>query len=173
MDVNTMLSFAAVLVSLISLGFTIGDRIGEKKYSHVSLVGAWFEPECVDGTPPNEDGTCRMVRLSNNGKVPVNELVVTCVGVYGAGPAQKGEECPADFPCRICLPQLPPGEWKVSMPTLGAGMGVVVGIEIAFVDASGTTWVRRSNGNVVELKTRPLDFYSIALPCCWSTLIRA
>lgn len=47
-------------------------------------------------------------------------------------------------------------------------MNVEYGIEIAFSDANGNPWVRRSNGELKEIKKSPLKFNNISLPVSWS-----
>lgn len=166
MELEMIVSMVALIVSLVSVCFSIGNELGRAKYSQVLEVGAWFEDGCrVSPPPPSEEVVYRAVKLSNGNKVPMNEVVLICVGLYGAGPNGRGDDLPGNYKYRVCIPQLPPGNWTVWMPTSGSGMGVVLAIEIALVDCGNRSWVRRGTGELLPLKKRPMKHHSIPQPC--------
>ena len=43
---------------------------------------------------------------------------------------------------------------------------------IAFIDANGTSWVRRGNGKLEEIKLNPSEFYKLSLPIEWGSCKR-
>lgn len=105
--------------------------------------------------------------LRNESESPVYDVIVTCVGISGAGPSFKGEDNRPVFPNRVCVGMLPPGAWYIWLPTEGHGMGVRTAPETAFTDANGTSWVRRGNGRLEEIPMEPASFYRLSLPLPW------
>lgn len=105
--------------------------------------------------------------LRNESESPVYDVIVTCVGISGAGPSFKGEDNLPTFPSRVCVGTLPPGAWCIWLPTEGSGMGVRTAPETAFTDANGTSWVRRGNGKLEEIPMEPTWFYRLPLPLTW------
>lgn len=106
--------------------------------------------------------------LHNESKAPVYNVIVTCVGISGAGPVRNGEENQPDFLCRTCVGTLPPGSWYIWLPTEGSGMHVKTAPEVAFTDSRGVSWVRRGNGKLEEITLEPATFYKLPLPLEWS-----
>ena len=105
--------------------------------------------------------------LRNASESPVYDVIVTCVGISGAGPEPRGEDNGRDFPYRTCVGTLPPGTWYVWLPTGGAGMHIRTAPEGAFTDAGGISWVRRGNGKLEEIGSEPALFYKLDLPLGW------
>jgi hypothetical protein len=63
-----------------------------------------------------------------------------------------------------------PGKSKITMErTEGGVLASKPAIEIAFVDRTGTSWVRRSTGELVEIAKRPIDHYGIERPVTYAT----
>lgn len=115
---------------------------------------------------PGADAATAAV-LRNMSDAPVYNVIVTCVGISGAGPNAKGEDNGHDYPCRACVGILPPGTWYAWLPTSGSGMHVRTAPEAAFTDANGRSWVRRGNGKLEEIETEPVSFYGLGLPVSW------
>jgi len=44
------------------------------------------------------------------------------------------------------------------------------GIEIAFQDARNRYWLRKVNGELVELEVSPVAYYNVPLPTGWGML---
>ncbi len=141
------------------------------KRSQATKVSCWFEEaESCEQTPQDNRYVWKNVVLQNGSNAPVYNVIVTCVGVQGAGPSAKGEENGLDYPYRRCIGTLPPGRWRQWLPTGGGGMHVVLAPEVAFTDARGASWVRRGNGTLEEIKRSllPQALYKIANPAEWS-----
>ena len=115
---------------------------------------------------PGADVTMAAV-LRNMSDAPVYNVIITCVGISGAGPNAKGEDNGHDYPCRACVGILPPGTWHAWLPTNGPGMHVRTAPEAAFIDANGRSWVRRGNGKLEEIEAEPVSFYGLGLPVVW------
>ena len=158
---------AAVVVSLWQVGQEKRARAEKLRRSQAETVSCWFEDGPERPRSLDDRHVWQYVVLKNESESSVYDAIVTCVGVQGAGPAARGEECAGDYPYRRLLGVLPPGEWGVWLPTSGLGMSVVLGAEIAFRDARGVSWVRRGNGILEETKEDPVSFYGVELPCAW------
>lgn len=107
------------------------------------------------------------VVLRNMSDAPVYNVIITCVGISGAGPNAEGEDNGHDYPCRACVGILPPGTWYAWLPTYGSGMCVRTAPEAAFTDANGRSWVRRGNGKLEEIEAEPASFYGLDRPVAW------
>ena len=138
-------------------------------------ISAWCEDGRDIADYPTDNGFAWvMVMLRNKSESPVYDIVVTCVGISGAGSASRGEDSNSDYPCRVCIQTLPPGLWSTWLSTEGCGMHTYTALEIAFTDANGTSWVRRGNGEyytlngkLEEIKLDPSEFYKLSLPIEW------
>lgn len=135
-------------------------------------VSAWFEEGPDRGRPQSNNFVWQYVVLRNASESPVYNVVVTCVGLQGAGPLPKGEDNRGAYPCRCFVAALPPGLWGVWLPTYGQGMSVVLAPEVAFRDAHGVSWVRRGNGTLERITSDPVTFYGVGLPCPWGSCER-
>lgn len=100
------------------------------------------------------------------------DIVISVVGMYGAGPQREGEKNDDDYDCRCVVMQVPPGLWGLWIPTHGSGMGVMTALEISFRNARGKCWIRRRNGDLIAIDRNPLQYFSIPLPPQWSTVER-
>ncbi|WP_304425569.1 hypothetical protein [uncultured Adlercreutzia sp.] len=158
----------ALLVAFCQIGIDKKHRRNEEKLTYALNVAAWQEPTLevkYEGLYVYEP-----VIIRNANSVPIYDVVVTAVGLFGAGPARKGEENDGDYRCRAIVSQVPPGEWLVWVPTMGGGMHVVYGMEVVFRDCRGNCWVRRGDGMLSQIKKNPLAFLSIELPPAWSKI---
>lgn len=138
-----------------------------KRYQPVR-VSTWYEgARDLNDCPKDNRFIWQRVTLRNESESPVYNVIVTCVGISGAGPFSKGEENRPDYPCRICIGTLPPGTWHAWLPTNGSGMGVRTAPEIAFTDSNEISWIRRSNGRLEEIASEPATLYNLPLPLSW------
>lgn len=162
--VGAFATAAAVTVSLGQIFVEKRARAAEFKRSQAERVSSWLQDGVEDSRPVDDKLMWQYVALQNESDAPVYNVVVTCIGIQGAGPASRGEENVGDYPCRSFVDVLPPGEWGTWLPTHGRGMSIVLGSELAFRDACGVSWFRRGNGTLEEISTDPLEFYGISLP---------
>lgn len=161
-------TFAAVCISLWQVRYEKRLREEESKRQQAIRVSLWYEGERNRTDCPKDDRfVWKSVVLRNESESPVYDVIVTCVGISGAGPERKGENSKADFPCRVCIGTLPPGLWHAWLPTEGSGMHVRTAPEAAFTDASEVSWVRRGNGMLEQIQSRPAAFYGLELPLGW------
>ena len=165
--VGAIATAAAVIVSLCQIRGEKRARAAEFRRCQAEGISSWLQDGVEDSHPEDDSFVWQRVALQNESDAPVYNVVVTCVGNQGAGPASRGEENGGDYPCRSFVGVLPPGEWGTWLPTHGRGMSIVLGSELAFRDARGVSWVRRGNGTLEEISMDPLEFYGISLPCPW------
>jgi hypothetical protein len=59
---------------------------------------------------------------------------------------------------------LQPGRSSVELPWTDPPMQGRLGIELAFTDRSGVSWVRRSTGALEEASASPIDHYGLFRP---------
>lgn len=144
------------------------NREDDIKRYQPSRISAWYEGGRNRTDQPKDNRfVWQLVVLRNESESPVYDVIVTCVGISGAGPSFKGEDNRPAFPDRVCVGTLPPGAWYTWLPTEGHGMGVRMAPETAFTDANGTSWVRRGNGSLEEIPMEPTSFYRLPLPLTW------
>ena len=165
--VGSSATAAAVIVSLWQIYLEKRRRNDEIRRSQAEKVSSWFQDGAESSRPKDESFVWQYVALRNESNAPVYNVIITCVGIQGAGPAERGEENGCDYNCRSLVSILPPGEWGVWLPTHGQGMNIVLGTELAFRDARGVSWIRRGNGALEEIPKDPQVFYGIDLPCPW------
>lgn len=159
-------AWASAVLSILALigaaGSWVYQLIKERQAARTNqalAITAWISnySACLDGTPN--------VTIHNDSGSPIYEVVLTVVGMYGAGPGKHGEDHPGDYSRRSLYAIAPPGTSSASIDLLGVGgMHVVCSLEIAFVDGEGRSWVRRGSGKLKRIRKRPFIFYKIPLP---------
>ncbi|MFF2587602.1 hypothetical protein ACFVSS_06860 [Peribacillus butanolivorans] len=132
----------------------------EKKFQ-ATKVSVWIDSE-------NSREICYSIQ--NVSDLPIYQAIITLVGIQGAGLPRNGEDEGVDesYKYRLNLVTIPPGKFFTTSESSDRGPSFEYGVEIAFTDASGNHWVRRSNGQLKEIKTSPFEFYNISLPVTWS-----
>lgn len=172
--IGFIVEVVAGVATAVGVLFALGDTVfrahkqgQDNKRQQATKILSWYEDgRDEDVVRRGGQFVLRHVLLQNGSETPVYNVVVTCVGFQGAGPALKGEDNPGSYPCRVCVGVLPPGLWLTQLPTYGSGMHVVAATEIAFTDANGVSWVRRGNGRLEEAED-PISFYCLERPLEW------
>lgn len=143
-------------------------RLKEKRKEQAVNVAAWFEDVVLSSEyPGNQNHAFRSLLIRNDNLTPIYDVVITVVGLHGAGPHRHGECNEGDFAFRTLIPQVATGLWGTWIDTGGGGMGVICALEMSFRDSAGTSWIRRGNGELIKIKKDPLTYYSIPLPASW------
>lgn len=140
-------------------------RAEDEEKHQARLISAWLDETVCE----SEDSSTvrRRVMIRNDSSAPVYKVIITCVGMAGAGPPLKGIECDRNYPHRRCIGVLPPGLCSTTISTDGSGMGVVLGIEIAFSDSAGRSWARGGEGCLKKLDAPPDKYYQLNYPITW------
>jgi len=138
------------------------DRLFAKRRSQAEQVAAWIETEFHD----DKLGSIMCVAVSNQSLQPIYNVIVQGVllsneGVPIAGPFPEN---------RSQIAVVPPGKGFTTFSFNYHGMSKRPGIEIAFQDAANRFWLRKANGELVEIDVPPVVYYDISLPTGWGML---
>lgn len=139
-------------VSLWLLFREIRIRREDARKAQAQHIAAWMLGEST-------------AKLANSSPQPVYRVIVWTVFILGAGPHTGEEAAPGD-PSRTYA-VLPPGDIEIELPHIDLGMSARPGLEIAFTDAAGLHWIRRSDGELVSIDTQPTTHYGIYEPQTW------
>ena len=120
------------------------------------------QAERISGWPGQGSLPTTPLILLNRSDEPVYEVVATLVLIQGGG-ARRGEDyIPSGY--RRVISILPPGRWRVNVDGGWAGMSRRPGVEVAFTDRAGITWIRRAAGMLEEVKMPAIDHYGLDRP---------
>jgi hypothetical protein len=163
--VGALATAVAVIVALAALVLDRLDRTSDEKRKQATRVTAWLTDwgDFMTGTPSS-------AVLSNASGVPVFRVVVWMVLMQGAG-AQSGEEAArdrADWLRPTVIGVLPPGRYAADLTPFDPGMHRRPYVEIAFTDAAGRHWIRRSTGRLEEISKGAPEHYGIDQPIDWT-----
>jgi hypothetical protein len=124
-------------------------------------VAAWIAGEGFD-----DRGQVLCVAISNQSLQPIYHVVVLGIVLFNDG-TPLADPSP-DNQARIAV--VPPGEGFTAIQLNYAGMHRRAGVEIAFQDAANRYWLRRTNGELIELPASPVVHYDIPQPAGWDML---
>lgn len=96
------------------------------------------------------------VTFRNGSELPIYLVTVVLVRLKGKR-AERGEDVVANAPAlssKGVFPHMPPGETSKDMHVSPGLEGSRVGVEVAFRDAAGRSWVRRGDGELQSLGTQ-------------------
>lgn len=117
--------------------------------AQAELISAWYGGDRDDVTD---------LYLRNGSKQPIYEVVVCLVINLGGG-----EGVPDDF--RHVYLELPPGLFRIEVPSHWHGMSARPGIEVSFTDRTGAKhWIRRAAGALVVSPEPAIEHYGISRP---------
>ena len=159
---------AGVLITLQQIRASKRAELEKQDRQQAENISVWME-EGYENPALSGDAHHRweLTRLNNASNSPVYQVIITCVGIQGAGPAFKGEDNSSSYDCRRFIGLLPPGTWSTWLPTRGRGMSIVLAAEVAFKDAQGLSWVRRADGRLMQIQEDPTLFYGLKQPIPW------
>jgi hypothetical protein len=129
----------------------------EARRSQAEKISAWI----------NRDNEFSMDAILNNrSDQPVYQVVVWRVALYGAG-ARSARELDESSGEYRTFATLPPGGYTTFFGPGFHGGGLKPGVEIAFRDQAGSTWVRSGDGLLRRSHLSPVDFYGLAESQAW------
>jgi len=138
------------------------ERSSALRRYQAERVAGWIAGEGMDDLGP-----VLWVAVRNQSLQPIYHLVVHGIvladdGMPVVGPSPESQ-------ARVAV--VPPGVGYIAIHLDYVGMFKRPGIELAFQDAANHYWLRRTNGELVELKTSPVVRYDIPLPAGWGMLL--
>jgi hypothetical protein len=154
-------TIGAVFVALGLAGADGRRRSREERRRQAELITAWVgeEPEYRPWV---------WVTLANASNQVAYRVVISIVSLVDGSPvARPASHDPTTW--RRFVSQLPPGRNEPLSVDWGVGAGTTrPGVEIAFQDAAGRSWVREWNGNLSEMeKTDHLKQLGLEEPLDW------
>jgi len=137
-------------------------------------VSAWIGgfPQ-IPFTVIDQIGPPTFATLYNASDEPVYRVIAWLVFVQGDGPRRSEEASTLNPDSASTIGALPPGAFVIDFPSDWGGMYRRPGVEVAFTDAAGVHWVRRSDGDLDELPEDPVDYYKVPRPVDWREPIAA
>lgn len=168
--VREWLVLSAAVIAVIVGYQQIADERNARKASEERLARAEArsQAEKVSGWITWDTETGMGSVLANRSDQPVYEVVAFRVAAYGAGP-HTGIEVGESAGELRTFSILPPGEQRTSFGPGWHAAGLRPGVELAFRDQAGLSWVRLVDGSLRRLRTTPVDYYGIAENQEWST----
>jgi hypothetical protein len=147
------------------------ERRKERHREQARLVSAYMGEEegpvgQKPGEPSERDGQTSFY-LANNSAEPVYSVVVGLVFIQGAGPHSMEDmldlnrnQFHRQGPVTT-VSILPGGLYRVQIAGTGWHriMSGRAGVEIAFTDRAGTSWIRRAGGELGELPRPTLEYF--------------
>jgi hypothetical protein len=127
-----------------------------KKRDQADHISCWIVRENLSGV---------WIAVLNQSPQPIYQVIVSVVVV-----SQEGENQEDDNSWRVCISAAPPGQGYTVIQASYHGMSRRPGVEIAFKDRMGKNWIRKANGELVEIKESPMRHYDISLPALWNNL---
>lgn len=103
------------------------------------------------------------VAIQNLSSQPIYQVIVNLVPL-----TQRGEMDPALTDAYKCIAVVPPGKGYTSINFIDASRRL--GVQIAFNDVIGTTWVRLADGKLNELNMTTAEYCHVVLPTYWYNL---
>lgn len=149
---------------------TEAAAVAEKRIDQARRVCGWITRAGLTEHQLMLHPYTHRVLLSNTSAEPVYELVAYLVWVQGAAP-RTGEQLQMEphtpiRGIRAIVQVLPPGNYQLILEgPSNQPMQGQLGLEIAFTDAAGRSWIRRvPSGELNELTVGPVKHYNIGRP---------
>jgi hypothetical protein len=116
------------------------EKLRNERRNQAEHIAAWISEK--SGTMVTE------ITVHNQSLQPIYNLVISITDLYN-----KNKES-----CQIISISIPPGYSYIST---AVGITDEAVIETAFKDIKGVSWLRRKNGELLEIKNSPLKYYNI------------
>jgi hypothetical protein len=136
--------------------------------SQAQHISAW-----ITGQKDDSNGMYLTCKLYNASDTPVYDVVITPVFVQGAGPTKSEDVWKQNLSGHMyggVTGILPPGKFQTGIPFGGNIPSGQIGLEIAFTDASGNSWIVRSKGVINQITKDPFKYYQVPMPASYLIL---
>lgn len=149
---------AAVIVALWQSGRETRKQRKDERMSQARNVAAWIASDALvpsSGDPVKAGDRQEVVHIKNGSEVPIYTVSVVLVPLKGTE-AERGEVLVTNGPEMASLSVysvVPSGTYRATfaLPPWANKKEQRVGVEVAFKDSAGRSWVRRGNGELKSL----------------------
>ncbi len=155
------------VVAVVQFGLLLRDRSAARRrdrQAQAEMVSGWPGATGEDSLELS-DGEV-VVTLANDSAKVIYGAAVFLVAELGRSPATAEELVrggdPDSPPYRL-LGIGPPGRHVIGVPWTAGGMHVQLGVELAFTDAAGISWIRRISGELEHLPEGPAKHFGLDL----------
>ena len=158
-------TIAAVVVALWLAGRESRERKGELERRQAELISAWLVPF---GDATTAGLVVPVIAISNESQQLVYRVIASLVPTRGAIDERFRQaigRAPTDF--RVFKGELPLGRTNLEVQDPGGGMHIRFGVELAFRDAAGRSWVRKADGHLLKIRKDPAEQYGLHEPLNW------
>jgi hypothetical protein len=153
----------AVIVALYVAGRDERRRVSRERRHRAEQISTWLGPEGEVST-----GHVQNVIIQNSGTQPVYRTIASLVSVQGAFRETAVGDKRRQF-CQNLIGTLPPGRHETKIEFPGHAPALRFGVELAFRDAAGHSWIRSGDGSLKEVEHEPAALYGIVGPTTWES----
>lgn len=136
------------------------EAVDRQKRDQAEHITSWIVGESKEV----QDNPRAWIAILNQSAMPVYDVVISMVMVQGSG-SREGIGTPQGY--RVSLSVVSPGKSFTSVAATYHGMHRHPGIEIAFKDVAGISWVRKANGDLLNIEQSTITYYGLDLPVGW------
>ncbi len=147
---------AAVVLALNQSRRAIRRQRELENRSQASQISAWII----------EQKSEFWIAVRNNSSTPVHEVILSLAAYQGAGP-EPGKN--SEF--QVYLGIVPPGQTYTSIKGGGSAMNIRFGVEMAFTDNQGLSWLRNVNGRLKDISKPAVEHYGLSRPVSWESAL--
>ena len=138
------------------------ERLINVRRGQAEHIATWIVTSSFD-----DIGQFLWVAVRNQSLQPVYHLIAQGIVLNDDGTPRYDPRL--EEQTRIAV--VPPGEGYVAVHLDYGGMHRRPGIEIAFQDAAGRNWLRKTTGELLEINDSPVAYYGVPQPSGWQSLI--
>lgn len=162
--VTGITSIALFIIAFLQIRNERTLRKKNEREQEIKII--WDQAEHISSWIVLEDMNGLWVAILNALNQPVYNLIVNVVVVdqYGmyCGDAPNG---------KACVAVAPNGKGFIQISADYHGMFRRPGVEIAFRDSKRRNWIRKTDGDLTEIKETTVEYYKIDLPVYWQQLL--
>jgi len=126
----------------------------KREFEEVNQISAWIVKD--------DEDNFAWVAIFNGSAFPVSRIILSTVNIQVK--ASSGLRTPNEL--RSFLSIVPPGKYYTRLQ-IHHGMNFLSGVEIAFKDRHGKSWVRNGDGFLSKISQSPEEYYGLPLPISW------
>lgn len=155
-DLGSLATFFLLLFTIWQYKKDAKRKLDMEEKSQAEKISSWIVLK--------SEGERAFIAVSNQSRSPVYEVILLMVPFQGAGDP-TGKNIPDEY--RAFLSVVPPGKYYSKIGDGWGGMSFHPSSSVAFIDASGTNWVREGDGRLHKIDLKPMEYYNIPRPISW------